>query len=60
MPETAPEPPEVPIRRAEASDLAAVKARLRLLNALAEPDLVEKERRRLAAERDADAQDEPR
>ena len=50
----------VPIREAAASDLAAVKARLRLLNALADPDLVDEERRRLAAERDADVQDEPR
>lgn len=50
----------VPIPQAGEQTVAEVKARLRLLNSLLEDELVQEERRRLAAERDADLVDEPR
>lgn len=49
----------VPIPPTGEHSIAEVRARLRLLNALVEPDLADAERRRLAAER-ADLLDEPR
>lgn len=50
----------VPIVAPDAPSLIEIKTRLRLLNALHDVDLVEQERRDLAAARDADVQSDPR
>ena len=49
-----------PIIAADASSLLEIKTRLRLLNTLLDADVVDAERRELAAERDADRLDEAR
>jgi hypothetical protein len=50
----------VPIVAPDAPSILEIKTRLRLLNTLLDAELVEQERRDLAAERDNDRLDEPR
>lgn len=50
----------LPILAADALSIMEIKTRLRLLNTLLDADVVEDERRELAAERDQDLLDEAR
>lgn len=50
----------LPILAADAPSIMEIKTRLRLLNALLDADVVDAERRELAAERDDDRLDEAR
>jgi len=50
----------VPLPDDEPEQLAAIKTRLRLLSALPPAEVIEEERRALAADRDADRLDESR